>query len=87
MWASGAAQAAQFVRIILRFPVSYWVSRGEMSYGTAATRNHARAARHPEGTLFLCFLVALLVLVALLAAPCQRRALGDAVLLPDEEDL
>ena len=55
--------------------------------GTAAARNHARAARHPEGTLFLCFLVALLVLVALLAAPCQRRALGDAVLLPDEEDL
>ena len=51
---------------------------------TAATRRHAR---HPEGTLFLCFLVALLVLVALLAAPCQRRALGDAVLLPDEEDL
>ena len=49
-----------------------------------ATRRHAR---HPEGTLFLCFLVALLVLVALLAAPCQRRALGDAVLLPDEEDL
>ena len=55
--------------------------------GTAATRRHARAARHPEGTLFLCFLVALLVLVAVLAAPCQRRALGDAVLLPDEEDL
>ena len=52
--------------------------------GTAATRG---LARHPEGTLFLCFLVALLVLVALLAAPCQRRALGDAVLLPDEEDL
>jgi len=25
VWASGAAQAAQFVRIILRFAVSYWV--------------------------------------------------------------
>ena len=24
VWASGAAQAAQFVRIILRFAVSYW---------------------------------------------------------------
>ena len=57
---------------------------------TAATRSHARAARaarHPEGKLFLGFLLALLVLVAVLAAPCQRRALGDAVLLPDEEDL
>jgi len=39
--------------------------------GTAATRRHARAARHPEGTLFLCFLVALLVLVAVLAVPCH----------------
>jgi len=56
-------------------------------YGTAATRSHARAARHPEGTLFLCFLLALLVLVVVLGAPCQRRALGDAVLLPDEEDM
>ena len=55
------------------------------SNGTAATRNHARAARHPEGTLFLGFLLALLVLVVVLGAPCQRRALGDAVLLPDEE--
>ena len=27
-WASGAAQAAQFVRIILRFAVSYWALRG-----------------------------------------------------------
>ena len=52
--------------------------------GTAATRSRAR---HPEGTLFLGFLLALLVLVVVLAAPCQRRALGDAVLLPDEEDL
>ena len=52
--------------------------------GTAATRRRAR--RHPEGTLFLCFLVALLVLVAVLGAPC-RRSLGDAVLLPDEEDM
>ena len=51
--------------------------------GTAATRRHVR---HPEGTLFLCFLAALLFLVAVLGAPCQRRALGDAVLLPDEED-
>ena len=32
------------------------------------------------------FLLALLVLVAVLGAPC-RRSLGDAVLLPDEEDL
>ena len=39
--------------------------------GTAATRSHVRAARHPEGTLFLCFLVALLVLVAVLAVPCH----------------
>ena len=52
--------------------------------GTAATRRHAR---HPEGTLFLGFLLALLVLVVVLGAPCQRRALGDAVLLPDEEDM
>ena len=52
---------------------------------TAATRRHAR--RHPEGTLFLCFLLALLVLVVVLGAPCQRRALGDAVLLPDEEEM
>ena len=51
--------------------------------GTAATRSRAR---HPEGTLFLGFLLALLVLVAVLGAPC-RRSLGDAVLLPDEEDL
>ena len=51
--------------------------------GTAATRRHAR---HPEGTLFLGFLLALLVLVAVLGAPC-RRSLGDAVLLPDEEDM
>ena len=51
--------------------------------GTAATRRHAR---HPEGTLFLGFLLALLVLVAVLGAPC-RRHLGDAVLLPDEEDM
>ena len=50
---------------------------------TAATRHHAR---HPEGTLFLGFLLALLVLVAVLGAPC-RRSLGDAVLLPDEEDM
>ena len=57
------------------------------SNGTAATRRHARAARHPEGTLFLAFLLALLVLVVVLGAPCQRRALGDAVLLPDEEDM
>ena len=56
------------------------------SNGTAATRSHARAARHPEGTLFLAFLLALLVLVAVLGAPC-RRSLGDAVLLPDEEDM
>ena len=28
LWASGAAQAAQFVRIILRFAVSYWGLRG-----------------------------------------------------------
>ena len=42
------------------------------------------ARRHPEGTLFLGFLLALLVLVAVLGAPC-RRSLGDAVLLPDEE--
>ena len=28
MWASGAAQAAQFVRIILRFAASYWALRG-----------------------------------------------------------
>ena len=48
--------------------------------------SHARAARHPEGTLFLGFLLALLVLVAVLGAPC-RRSLGDAVLLPDEEDM
>ena len=27
-WASGAAQAAQFVRIILRFAVSYWACGG-----------------------------------------------------------
>ena len=54
--------------------------------GTAATRRHARAARPPEGTLFLGFLLALLVLVAVLGAPC-RRSLGDAVLLPDEEDM
>ena len=54
------------------------------SNGTAATRSHAR--RHPEGTLFLGFLLALLVLVAVLGAPC-RRSLGDAVLLPDEEDM
>ena len=53
---------------------------------TTATRRHARAARHPEGTLFLGFLLALLVLVAVLGAPC-RRHLGDAVLLPDEEDM
>ena len=52
--------------------------------GTAATRRHAR---HPEGTLFLGFLLALLVLVVVLGAPCQRRALGDAVLLPDEEEM
>ena len=50
---------------------------------TAATRSHAR---HPEGTLFLGFLLALLVLVAVLGAPC-RRSLGDAVLLPDEEEM
>ena len=57
------------------------------SNGTAATRRHAtRDARHPEGTLFLGFLLALLVLVAVLGAPC-RRSLGDAVLLPDEEDM
>jgi len=49
--------------------------------------SHARAARHPEGTLFLGFLLALLVLVVVLGAPCQRRALGDAVLLPDEEEM
>ena len=42
--------------------------------------------RTPEGTLeALGFLLALLVLVAVLGAPC-RRSLGDAVLLPDEED-
>jgi hypothetical protein len=39
--------------------------------GTPAARSHARAERHPEGTLFLCFLVALLVLVAVLAVPCH----------------
>ena len=54
------------------------------SNGTTATRSRAR--RHPEGTLFLGFLLALLVLVAVLGAPC-RRSLGDAVLLPDEEDM
>ena len=61
-------------------------STPELVYGngTAATRSHAR--RHPEGTLFLGFLLALLVLVAVLGAPC-RRSLGDAVLLPDEEDM
>ena len=57
---------------------------GVIGNGTAATRSRAR---HPEGTLFLGFLLALLVLVVVLAAPCQRRALGDAVPLPDEEDL
>jgi hypothetical protein len=28
VWASGAAQAGQVVRIILRFAVSYWVCGG-----------------------------------------------------------
>ena len=56
----------------------------EPIYGNGtASRRHAR---HPEGTLFLGFLLALLVLVAVLGAPC-RRSLGDAVLLPDEEEM
>ena len=38
----------------------------------------------PRARSFLGFLLALLVLVAVLGAPC-RRSLGDAVLLPDED--
>jgi hypothetical protein len=32
-WASGAAQAGQVVRIILRVAVSYWVARREKKIG------------------------------------------------------
>ena len=50
--------------------------------GTAATRSHARP--HPEGTLFLGFLLALLVGGGAGSALSARRLQRRGVLLPDE---